>query len=71
MSINIYTFCRTTIIGLENVSAHDIIRAVQLWVSTGPSVRIQWYVVDINSRCPVAISSDVAPECVDSVRSSI
>lgn len=55
---------RTTVVGLEDVSAHDMVKAVQRWALNGPSVRMQWYVVDIDKDCPVAISSAVAPECV-------
>ncbi len=38
------------------------------WVSSSPSIKIQWYVVDIVKSCPVAIpsarASDVYAECV-------
>ncbi len=63
-----YFLFRTTFVGLADVSAHDLVKAVQNWAATGPSIRVQWYVVDIDKNCPVAISSDVAPECGDSKR---
>ncbi|XP_064390709.1 sushi, von Willebrand factor type A, EGF and pentraxin domain-containing protein 1-like [Halichondria panicea] len=55
---------RTTLFGLEDVSAHEMVKVIQRWVSSGPSVKIQWYVVDIIKSCPVAIPSDVYAECV-------
>ncbi len=54
---------RTTLFGLENVSAHEMVKVIQRWVSSAPSVKIQWYVVDIVKSCPVAIPSDVYAEC--------
>ncbi len=54
---------RTTFIGLEDVFAHEMVKVIQRWVSSGPSVKIQWYVVDIVKSCPVAIPSDVYTEC--------
>ncbi len=54
---------RTTLLGLENVSAHEMVKVIQRWVSSGPSVKIQWYVVDIVKSCPVAIPSDFYTEC--------
>ncbi|XP_064387977.1 uncharacterized protein LOC135336177 [Halichondria panicea] len=54
---------RTTLLGLENVSAHEMVKVIQRWVSSAPSVKIQWYVVDVVKSCPVAIPSDFYTEC--------
>ncbi len=40
-----------------------MVKVIQRWVSSGPSIKIQWYVVDIVESCPVAIPSDVYAEC--------
>ncbi len=65
VSLTCYMYVyRTTLFGLENVSAHEMVKVIQRWVSSGPAVKIQWYVVDIVKSCPVAIPSDVYAECV-------
>ena len=40
-----------------------MVKVIQRWVSSAPSVKIQWYVVDIVKSCPVAIPSDFYAEC--------
>ena len=55
--------CRTTIVGTESISASTLVRLVQRWVESGPTVRVEWYVVDIEKSCPAAIQSLYQNEC--------
>lgn len=54
---------RATLWGLADVSAHALAKVLQEWVSSGPSIKLEWYLVDIDKDCPVAIASDSEPEC--------
>ena len=49
--------------GLEDVSAHSLARVIQRWVSSSPTAKLQWYLVNIDKQCPVAIDSEFDPEC--------
>ena len=57
------TTYRTRIIGIETTSAVEIAATIRMWVESGATVRVQWYIVDIDKNCPVSISSLSEPEC--------
>ena len=60
----IQTTYRTTITGLENVSAVSYLAGlVQQWVESGATMRVLWYVIKIDKSCPVLISSMDEDEC--------
>lgn len=57
--------CRATLFGTDTVSAFDVVDDIQKWVESGPSVQVEWYVVDIDKACPVHIQSMYEKDCVD------
>ena len=57
------TTYRTKIIGIETAGAIEITSFVQTWVESGATVRVQWYIVEIDKICPVIISSMSEAEC--------
>ena len=36
---------------------------IQDWVNSAPTLKIQWYTVKVDPKCPVAIGSFDDPEC--------
>ena len=57
------TSYRTTITGIEAIDAVKLVLHVQKWVESGPTVRVQWYIVDIDRSCPALVTSLGEPEC--------
>ena len=51
---------RSTVTGLN---ATELIDHIQDWVSSGPTVVLDWYYVDIYRYCPVAVSRLDEPDC--------
>ena len=56
---NIVTY-RARVFGLQALSA---VQCIQDWVSTSPTVQIEWYLVDINSNCTTLVVSFDDAEC--------
>ena len=52
-------------IGTYNANASELLKFLQDWVNTGPTIEMDWYYVDIDSSCPVAISSLKEAECAE------
>ena len=57
------TTYRTKIIGTETASAVRGHVYVQKLVESGATVRVQWYIMDIDKNCHVSISSMSEAEC--------
>ena len=54
---------RNTLIGTYNFNATQLLSFIQDWVSSGASVKVDWYSVGIDKHCPVAIASLNEREC--------
>ena len=57
------TTYRSTIIGTQSYNATELVEFIQDWVTSGPTLTIQWYTVKLDPKCPVSISSLGDPEC--------
>ena len=57
------TTYRSTIIGTRFYNATQLVEFIQDWVTSGPTLTIQWYTVKLDPKCPVSISSLGDPEC--------
>ena len=62
-SSNSHATYRNILIGTYNTNATELLNFLQDWVDIGPTVEVDWYYVDIDSSCPVRISSLREPEC--------
>ena len=54
---------RNMLIGTNSVNATQIVSFIQNWVSSGASVKMDWYNLEIDRNCPVAIGSLTGEEC--------
>ena len=64
------TTYRSTIIGTQSYNATELVEFIQDWVTSGPTLTIQWYTVKLDPKCPVSISSLGDPECGQSEKES-
>ena len=60
-----YATFRTIINGTREGSAIQAAADLQKWVESGPVVKVEWYLVDINPNCSVSIGSLTEKECID------
>ena len=58
-----HTTYRTTITGIEILSADIAVHHLQKWVESGAATQVQWYLVYFNLTCPARISSMSEREC--------
>ena len=54
---------RNTLLETYNFNATQLLGIIQDWVSSGASVKMDWYSVAIDKCCPVAIESLNEREC--------
>ena len=57
---------RSTIVGTTVHNASQLVNFIQKWVSTGPILEVEWWLLHVNANCPVRISSLSDSECQDS-----
>ena len=51
---------RSTVTGLN---ASELVGHIQDWVGVGSTIVMDWYLVDVNSACPVGVSELDEPDC--------
>ena len=62
-----HTTYRTTITGIEILSADKAVHHLQKWVESGAATQVQWYLVYFDLTCPVGISTMSERECEDNI----
>ena len=62
-SSNTQATYRNTLIGTYNFNANQLIGFIQDWVNSSASVKMDWYSVNIDKHCPIAIGSLTETEC--------
>ena len=61
------TYRSTLINPYSNTTSTQLLSYLQKWVSTAPSLRLDWLLVRVNSNCPTVVSSLDVAECVHEV----
>ena len=54
---------RSTIIGAETHNTTELLGLIEDWVSSGPVLKIGWYLADVYTNFPVELSSLDEMEC--------
>ena len=54
---------RSTIVGTETHNTTELLGLIEDWVSSGPVLRIWWYLADVYTNFPVELSSLDEMEC--------
>ena len=57
---------RSAIVGTNAYSASQLVNIIQQWVSSGPILEVEWWLLDVYADCPARISSLNDPECQNS-----
>ena len=60
---------RSTIVGTNTYNASQLVNIIQQWVSSGPILEVEWWLLDVYADCPARISSLNDPECQNSEHS--
>ena len=56
---------RSTIVGIQKFSAHDLLELIGEWVEIEPIILLdERFILRLSSRCPVDIASLHDPECL-------
>ena len=65
----IVTYRSTLVSPFPTITANYLVGIIQNWVSTGPSMIIDWLLVRVSANCPTCIVSLDDDECVGAVGS--
>ena len=54
---------RSTLVGTDAHTAGELLECLEKWVESSAALKIKLFVLDVDSTCPVRISSLKDPEC--------